>query len=175
MKPMKAERSMKDFCPGKGLDRHAWLLPLVAACALGLTLPLAVRTASAADGTDATIVSLSLTKYGSVQTIDAGSTAGVRPGIVKVHVGDRIVFVNDDTDHHTATALVGASSFIDDPRWTDDALHATGSIGPGFWSTGDLAPGQRSAPLVAKRPGTYLYGCFFDYGAGMRGEIVVEP
>jgi len=175
MKPMKAERSMKVFCPGNASDRHAWLLPFAAACALivSLTMP---RAASAADGsTNSATVSLSLTKYGTVQNIDAGSSAGVRPGILKVHVGDRVVFVNDDTDHHTATALVGAGSFIDDPRWTEAALHATGEIGPGFWSTGDLAPGQKSAPLVAKQAGTYLYGCFFDYGAGMRGEIVVEP
>ena len=132
---------------------------------------------SAAPGYAATTstVSLSLSKYASVENIEAGSSVGVRPGLVRVHVGDRIVFVNDDTDHHTATALLNAVTFVDDPRWTDDALHQAGAIGAGFWSTGDLAPGQRSQPIVARKAGTYLYGCFFDYGAGMRGEIVVEP
>jgi len=126
-------------------------------------------------GAAAATVSLSLSKYATVQSIDGGSSVGVRPAVLHVHVGDRIVFVNDDTDHHTATALMDAASFVDDPRWTDDALRQTGEIGPKFWSTGDLAPGQQSAPLVARKAGTYLYGCFFDYGAGMRGEIVVEP
>ena len=121
------------------------------------------------------VVTLSLSKYPSVQALDPGSSVGVHPGLVRVHVGDRIVFVNDDSDHHTATALLDAATYVDDPRWTDDALHQTGAIGNGFWSTGDLAPGQRSAPIVARKAGTYLYGCFFDYGAGMRGEIVVEP
>jgi len=120
-------------------------------------------------------VTLSLSKFTAVRTIDAGSTVGVKPDVIHVRVGDSVVFVNDDTDHHTATSLVNAASFVDDPRWTDDALRASGEIGPGFWSTGDLSPGQRSAPLVARKPGTYLFGCFFDYGAGMRGEIVVEP
>lgn len=126
-------------------------------------------------GGPAVIVSLSLSKYTAVRSTDAGSTVGVKPDVVHVHVGDSIVFVNDDTDHHTATSLASATSFVDDPRWTDDALKASGSIGPGFWSTGDLSPGQRSAPMVAAKAGTYLFGCFFDYGAGMRGEIVVEP
>lgn len=123
----------------------------------------------------AVVVSLSLSKYTAVRSTDAGSAVGVKPDVVRVHIGDSIVFVNDDTDHHTATSLVDATTFVDDPRWTDDALRASGDIGPGFWSTGDLSPGQRSAPLVARKAGTYLYGCFFDYGAGMRGEIVVEP
>jgi plastocyanin len=154
---------MKHICPG------------YAAALAAITLCLASAAAASARDGDPVLVSLSLSKYTSVQTIDGGSSVGVRPGMLHVHVGDRIVFVNDDTDHHTATALLNAATFVDDPRWTDDALHQTGAIGEGFWSTGDLSPGQRSAPIVARKAGTYLYGCFFDYGAGMRGEIVVDP
>jgi plastocyanin len=173
LEPMKARRSMAAFCPG---TRNLRALARVAvALALGVcALVLAATDAQARDG-DPTIVSLSLSKYTSVQAIEAGSTVGVRPGLVRVHVGDRVVFVNDDTDHHTATALLNAATFVDDPRWTDEALHAAGAIGAGFWSTGDLAPVQKSQPLVAKKAGTFLFGCFFDYGAGMRGEIIVEP
>jgi plastocyanin len=161
---MKAGNPMKHLCP-------AFVVVLVAfALVAGST---AVQARPRDDSP--TIVSLSLSKYASVQTIDGGTSVGVRPGSLHVHVGDRIVFVNDDTDHHTATSLVDAVTFVDDPRWTDDALRQTGEIGPRFWSTGDLAPGQRSAPFVARKAGTFLYGCFFDYGAGMRGEIVVEP
>jgi len=186
MEPMKGRRPMKRSCPERRLHANAWLaaLAMLTLVTNALTSPAnadssaasaAYAAPDAGAGSVSVVVSLNLTKYGSVQTIDAGQSVGVRPGIVRVHVGDSIVFVNDDTDHHTATALVGATSFVDDPRWTDDALKSTGSIGPGFWSTGDLAPGQRSAPIVAKAAGTYLFGCFFDYGAGMRGEIVVQP
>lgn len=155
---------MKQFCP----------VFVVAFAIVALVAGAAAAQARPNDA-GATIVSLNLSKYTAVQAIDGGPSVGVRPGTVRVHVGDRVVFMNDDTDHHTATSLVAAVTFVDDPRWTDDALRLTGSIGPGFWSTGDLAPGQRSAPLVARKAGTFLFGCFFDYGAGMRGEIIVEP
>ena len=149
--------------------------PVIGAVCAAIIVAASVPAHAQAAGGNPLVVSLSLSKYTAVHSIDGGSAVGVKPDVLHAHVGDRIVFVNDDGDHHTATALLGAASFVDDPRWTDDALHATGEIGPGFWSTGDLAPGQRSAPLIVKKPGTYLYGCFFDYGAGMRGEIVVEP
>jgi len=120
-------------------------------------------------------VDLGLTRYPAVRHLDAGSYSGVSEGRVVVHVGDAVVFVNRDADgHHTASALPG-NRFPADPRFTDAALRAGGSIGPAAWSTGDLAPGMRSQPIVAGSPGTYLYGCFYDYQAGMRGEIVVEP
>lgn len=167
---MKARRSMKPICPDMRSKSTVIGLAATALAAIAL-FPLGGTPASA----DTTTVSLSLTKYTEIGKIDAGSTVGVRPRVVHLHVGDHVVFVNDDTDHHTATALVHAVTFVDDPRWTDDALHESGDIGSGFWTTGDLAPGQKSAPLVAKKTGTYLFGCFFDYGAGMRGEIVVEP
>ncbi len=152
-----------------------YLCPAVVAACITLVSTSTPAVAAPRGGGDLKIVSLSLSKYTAVHTLDAGSAVGVKPDVVHVHVGDRIVFVNDDGDHHTATALVDAVSFVDDPRWTDDALRPAGQIGAGFWSTGDLAPGQRSAPLLAAKAGTYLFGCFFDYGAGMRGEIVVEP
>jgi len=120
-------------------------------------------------------VTLDLTRYSSVQRLAAGPYAGVSRGRVVVHVGDALVFVNSDDRHHTATSLGDATSFPQDPRWTDSVLRASGSIGDGMWSSGDLAPGARSSPISVTKPGTYLYGCFFDYSAGMRGEIIVEP
>ncbi len=95
--------------------------------------------------------------------------------VATIHVGDSVVFVNEDQkSHHTATGLTGAARFSE-PRWSDAMLKPNGSIGPGAWSTGDLAPGARSAPIQATAAGTFLYGCFFDYSAGMRGQIIVEP
>ncbi len=120
-------------------------------------------------------VTLDLTRYPKVAQLDAGEYAGLSPGRVVIHVGDSVVFANSDSRHHTATFLGEGQTFPASPRWTDSALHASGSIGSGAWSTGDLAPGSRSSPISATKPGTYLYGCFFDYSAGMRGEIVVQP
>ncbi|MDQ6767455.1 MAG: hypothetical protein M3Z41_06560 [Candidatus Eremiobacteraeota bacterium] len=121
------------------------------------------------------IVTLDLTRYASVARTAAGEYAGVAPGRIVVHVGQAVVFANSDTRHHTATSLPDASKFPPNPRWTDSVLHPSGTIGAGAWSTGDIAPGGRSSPIAATKAGTYLYGCFYDYSAGMRGEIVVEP
>lgn len=129
---------------------------------------------AAAARADGASVTLSISRFAQVRHIDAGDYFGASPGVVRVKVGQRVTFVNEDVKHHTATGIVGARSFVPDPHWTDAALQASGTIGGGAWSTGDLAPGK-SATVVATKPGTYLWGCFFEYSAGMRGEIVVEP
>jgi plastocyanin len=141
---------------------------LLAVASLMMHVPVGAATASH-------IVTLDLTRYSSVSHLKAGDYAGVSPGRLIVHVGESVVFVNGDSRHHTASSLGEVSEFPQDPHWTDSVLRASGTIGAGSWSTGDIAPGARSAPVVATKAGTYLYGCFFDYSAGMRGEIVVEP
>ena len=118
-------------------------------------------------------ITLDLGRYSKVGHLDAGAYAGVSPGRIVVRVGETVVFINSDTRHHTATSLGDEAVFPQSPHWTDSALTASGTIGGGAWSTGDLAPGARSGPIAASRAGTYLYGCFFDYSAGMRGEIIV--
>jgi plastocyanin len=135
----------------------------------------AVVTAPAKTAPVSTVVTLNLTRYSKVAQLDAGDYVGVSPGRVVVHVGDQIVFVNNDTRHHTATLLLEAKEFPQDPHWTESAQRSSGKIGAEVWSTGDIAPGARSAPLLVTKPGIYLYGCFYHYTAGMRGEIVVEP
>jgi plastocyanin len=145
----------------------------VAACLTMLALAVPGRPAYATP--TQTVVTLNLTRFAKVAHIEAGQVAGVSPARVVVHVGDEIVFVNGDNRNHTATSLADATEFPQNPQWTDGALRASGKIGEATWSTGELAPGARSAPIVATKAGTYLYGCFFDYSAGMRGEIVVQP
>jgi plastocyanin len=146
---------------------------------LGLTflcLWTVLTSTAPAQSAQTSVVTLSLSRFSKVQQLDAGPYAGLSPGKLVIHVGDSVVFSNVDTRHHTATAIPDQTSFPSGtPPWTDQELKASGKIGSGEWSTGDLAPGQRSAPIVATKPGTYLYGCFYDYSAGMRGEIVVEP
>lgn len=139
-------------------------------CLLVLTAVTIARAAGAP-----AVVHLSLDHYAKVSHESAGDSVGVGPAVLTVHVGDSIVFVNDDAvAHHTATGLIGATLF-GEPRWTQAVLKPFGDIGAQPWSSGDIAPGARSAPLVASTPGTFLYGCFFHYSAGMRGEIIVEP
>jgi len=120
-------------------------------------------------------VSLSLAKYDVVKHGQAGDFVGVSPGVLHVHVGDAIVFVNEDVKAHTVVALPDSAAFPQDPHWTDDVLRPTGSVGDAMWSTGELKPGASSKPVQVKKAGKYLYGCFIDYSAGMRGEIVVDP
>jgi plastocyanin len=123
---------------------------------------------------DTFTVSLSLAKNTAVVHTPAGDAVGTSPAVLHIHVGDRVIFKNDDTHSHTATGLTG-KTFVDDPMWTDASTRPSTTIGSGQWSTGELRPGASSPELFAKAPGTYLYGCFFDYSAGMRGEIIVEP
>jgi plastocyanin len=120
-------------------------------------------------------ISLSLARYESVKHGQAGDFFGVSPGVVHVHVGDQIVFTNEDVKVHTVTSLPESSTFPDDPHWTDEVLRPSGVIGSGPWTTGELKPGASSKPIAVKKAGKYLYGCFYDYSAGMRGEIIVDP
>ena len=147
----------------------------VVICGVLLSLASLVILARAEAATVSHVVTLDLTHYSTVDHLSAGDYAGVSPGRIVVHVGESIVFVNGDSRHHTASSLGEISAFPQDPHWTDSVLHQSGNIGAGPWSTGDIAPGARAAPIVATKAGTYFYGCFFDYSAGMRGEIVVEP
>ncbi len=142
-----------------------------AALAAAFTLSAVSATVGAQDA----VVRLSLTHNTTIVHVKAGDMVGSAPQILRVHVGDRVVFANDDPKaDHTATGLPG-SAFVDDPHWSDASLKAYGQIGDDAWSSGDLAPGKRSPPLPVSKAGTYLYGCFFHYSAGMRGEIIVEP
>lgn len=145
------------------------------AAAFAATLALGVEPRNA-QATNAPItVTLGLERNAKITHLAAGDSVGVAPAIVHVHVGDAIVFVNADQQaQHTATGLPGAARF-GEPRWTEAVLKPFGTIGAEPWSSGVIAPGASSAPLVAASPGTFLYGCFFHYSAGMRGEIIVEP
>lgn len=129
---------------------------------------------SGAARADTFTVSLSLAKFTAVVHTPAGDAVGISPAVLRIHVGDRVIFKNDDTHAHTATGLSG-TAFVDDPMWTDASTRPSTMIGTGQWSSGEIRPGASSPELSAKTPGTYLYGCFFDYSAGMRGEIIVEP
>jgi len=105
-----------------------------------------------------------------------GTSAGFTPAIATVPVGSTVRFVNIDSFAHTASAVGGATFPATSPLGTSalspsqDLRLSTG------WSTGTLAAGASSPVLTADVAGTYLYGCFFHYGAAtpMRAAIVVR-
>lgn len=153
-----------------------YLMGRIGVIAVALCAAFGALWAAATPGQAQTVtVSLSLAKYDSVKHGQAGDFVGVSPGVLRVHVGDQIVFVNDDVKAHTVTSLPDSSSFPQDPHWTDDVLRPSGAIGAGAWTSGEIKPGASARPIAVKKAGKYLYGCFYDYSAGMRGEIIADP
>jgi plastocyanin len=117
------------------------------------------------------IVNVSLTAYPATST-PAGTSAGFSPAISTLGVGSTVRFVNTDTFAHTSTAIPGATTFPAGSPFGTSALNASGSTISGAWSSGTLQAGQASQTITIDKSGTYLFGCFFHYGAPMRGEIV---
>jgi plastocyanin len=122
-----------------------------------------------------TTIDVSLTAF-AASAIAAGASGGYAPAQTIVPVGTQIRFVNQDSFAHTASA-VGGTAFAPSSPLTASALTPSGSGTPlsgGVWSSGNLAAGASSPVFVADAPGTYLFGCFYHYGAPMRGAIVVR-
>ena len=120
-------------------------------------------------------IDVSLTAFAATTTTP-GVSAGYSPAQLSVPVGTQIRFLNQDSFAHTASA-VGGVTFPPSSPLTANALTPSAS-GRGFsgggWSSGNLAAGAASPVFVADAPGTYLFGCFYHYGAPMRGSIVVH-
>jgi plastocyanin len=91
-----------------------------------------------------------------------------------VALGSTVRFTNSDGFAHTVTSISGAQTFPAAEPFDASALQAHGTTLSGGFSSGALQAGSSSQALLADRPGTYLYGCFFHYGAPMRGAIVVQ-
>jgi plastocyanin len=120
-------------------------------------------------------IDVSLTAF-AASSISVGSSAGYSPAELSVPVGTQIRFLNQDSFAHTASA-VARTAFPPSSPLTASALtpSASGSrLSAGGWSSGNLAPGAASPVFVADAPGTYLFGCFYHYGAPMRAAIVVQ-
>jgi plastocyanin len=150
------------------------LLSLLLIAALGGCTngaPPAGATNAAAAAT--TTIDVSLTSAPSAATA-YGSGGGYAPLVTNVALGTTVRFLNADSFGHTATSLGSASSFPAASPFAGSAQNTLGNTLSGGWSSGTLSPGAGSQALLADKPGTYLYGCFFHYGAPMRGAIVVQ-
>lgn len=149
---------MRTFLTGIGL--------LLAACTAG-----GIPTSSGGSG--GTTIDVSLTQFAPTQT-PYGQSGGYSPPITTVSVGTQIHFVNVDSFAHTATEIPGATTFPSGSPFNASALAQKGSTLSGGFTSGALQPNASSQTITADQPGTYLFGCFFHYGAPMRAAIVVQ-
>ena len=147
------------------------LLVALAACTPGAP-PAGSSSAVVSTSTSSTTIDISLTTS-TVVTTAYGSAGGFAPSVVTVPLGSTIRFVNVDSFAHTASSFAGATFPAGSPLG-GGALTAFGTALSTGWSSGSLAAGAASPPLLADRAGTYLSGCFFHYGAPMRAAIVVQ-
>jgi len=144
----------------------------------GLALALAACTAggipSSSGGSGGVTVDVSLTQFGPTHT-PYGESGGYSPAITVVSVGTQLHFTNvDNFCCHTATEIPGATTFPSGSPFNAGALQQHGTTLSGGFSSGAMQPGASSQTITADQPGTYLFGCFFHYGAPMRAAIVVQ-
>jgi len=139
---------------------------LLGACTAG-----GVPTSSGGSG--GVTIDVSLTQFAQTPT-PYGTSLGYSPAVTTVSVGTQIHFVNVDSFAHTATEIPGATTFPNGSPFNAGALQQKGTTLSGGFSSGALQPNASSQSITADRPGTYLFGCFFHYGAGMRAAIVAQ-
>lgn len=139
---------------------------LLAACTNG-----GVPTSSGGGGGITIDVNLTLNQP---VTTPYGQSGGYSPPITTVPVGTQIRFVNTDSFAHTATIIPNATQFPSGSPFGLGALMQHGTTLSGGFTSGALQAGSSSQTITADRAGTYLFGCFFHYGAPMRGAIVAQ-
>lgn len=118
-------------------------------------------------------ISVNLTLNAPVPT-SAGESGGFAPPVTNVSIGDKIVFKNTDGFSHTATLIGQRAKFPAGSPFSVSAQTQSGSDLSGPWSSGTLTAGSASQEITVDQAGTYLYGCFYHYGAPMRGMIVAK-
>ena len=162
---------MKFSSPSGALAASA-LLALTTACTPGASAPSGGAAALLPAGAMVATIDVNLTLDPSGST-PAGPAGGYRPLAAGVARGTYVQFQNSDGFPHTATSIAGTAYPTTYP-FSSAALGASGSTLSGGFSSGSLAPGTTSAPLLADVAGRYIYGCFYHYGTPMRAEIDVR-
>jgi plastocyanin len=150
------------------IRRFATLVALVlGACTAG-----GIPTSSGGSG--GVTIDVSLTQFGQASPTPYGPSLGYSRAITTVSVGTQVHFVNVDSFAHTATAIPGATAFPSGSPFNAGALQQKGTTISSDWTSGAIQPNGSSQTITADQPGTYLFGCFFHYGAGMRAAIVAQ-
>jgi|SRR5271155_4202227 len=106
-------------------------------------------------------------------TTPAGNGAGYAPVFSTLNVGDGVRFHNSDGFTHTATSIA-AVTFPSAYPFTAAALTQKGTTLSGGFTSGNITAGSTSQTLLADKPGLYIWGCFYHYGAPMRAAIQVQ-
>jgi plastocyanin len=149
-----------------------WATSLCIAAVATACTPGGLASSASGSGGQVTI-DVNLTLHPAVSTF-AGESGGYAPPVTTVAVGTTIDFTNSDSFAHTATLIPGAATFPSGSSFSTTALTQKGSAVSRYWSTGALQPGASSQTITIDAPGTFIYGCFFHYGAPMRGAIVAH-
>jgi plastocyanin len=119
-------------------------------------------------------INVSLTLYSLTQT-PAGPALGYSPEVTSVNVGDGIKFFNQDSFSNTATLIPNATTYPAASPFGFSATKQSGNALSRGWSSGALTQsGSTSQTIAVDQAGTFLYGCFFHYSGGMRGEIIAK-
>jgi plastocyanin len=157
------------------IAKRRFLLAAILALAAGCT-PNGLGTSAGGGGGGGGVthtVDVNLTLNMPVST-PYGQSGGMKPAVTDVAVGDEIRFVNSDGFPHTATSIPNAQKFPASSPFTAGALNQSGTTLSGGFSSGAMQAGSGSQTILVDKPGTYLFGCFFHYGAPMRGAIVAQ-
>jgi plastocyanin len=141
-------------------------LMLLAACTAG-----GIPTSSGGSG--GLTIPINLTLSQPVKT-PYGESGGYTPAITNVAVGSQIRFINTDSFAHTATEMMGYTQFPSGSPFGIKATMQSGNTFSGGFSSGALQPGSSSQTITVDKAGTYLFGCFFHYGAPMRAAVVAQ-
>ena len=129
---------------------------------------------SSNNGGGGVTVEVSLSQFGPRST-PYGQAGAFSPLILTVSVGTQLHFTNiDNFCCHTATLIPSATTFPNGSPFTQKATTQSGSTLSGGFTSGALQPSATSQTITADQPGTYLYGCYFHYGAPMRAAIIVQ-
>jgi plastocyanin len=104
-----------------------------------------------------------------------GLSGGFTPAITTIPVGSQFHFTNTDSFAHTGSYLgTQYTQFPSGSPLKSGATTQSGSTLSGGFTSGALQAGTSSQTITADRAGTYLFGCFFHYGAPMRGAIIAQ-
>ncbi len=142
---------------------------LLAACTPG-----GVATSGGGGNPTSAVIDINLTNSVPAE-IPQGNAGAYMPLVTRIAVGSTIRFTNTDGFTHTATLIPGnPGTFPSAYPFTSAALTQVGSKLSEGWSSGALPAGSSSQTLTADVAGTYVFGCFFHYGAPMRGAIIVQ-
>jgi plastocyanin len=153
-----------------------WTIAVTLSLALVACTPNGITASSGGGGTGSgktVTIDVNLTLNLPVQT-PYGQSGGMKPPVTMVSVGDSIVFNNSDGFAHTATSIPKATKFPAGSPFNQGATTQSGSTLSGGWTSGAMQAGSSSQRVLADKAGTYLFGCYFHYGAPMRGAIVAQ-